>query len=394
MNDFCSKRRKQKKLTTIKQKKHNELNEITERMQGMICPPILIPEALNCSGRGVCVSESLCSCESGWTGRGDFAFGAPTCSINIIAVKVLWAITSALHFLEIFYSLSFVVRKYRAKRRLFLSIFVGILALLTNICFFIVGLTRAVDTDSRVIGSDPFITILFSFGAMTFWWTAHVFTFIFIELVITQSRIWVKDGGKTIQTLKQMKLGLSFSSLVSTIACILPIGMLGAKTAYLTQSLATTHYVLLAGGMVVTGFFMIPRFARMVLSAINDTTKCFPGKNQKLERMAQKLNKFIKELRNQALMNISTALIFGFWPLLQIAGSSYFLPFAWSTVAFTIAIGLHTISPAKDNDSSANDSQKTNNFSSNQLVPDTFSSNNQHAQEPFNAPEYPSFSTS
>ena len=309
------------------------------------CPGVLAPETQTCSGRGTCVSENWCACPDGWTGQGDFAFGAPSCAVNIPAIQALWALVALVHVGTFAFALHFLRVKRAQGTKSQAPMYLGLLVVINNIGLIITGLTRAIDP-LRTIGSDPTATVFFSIAAAAFWSATHVFIYAFLQLSIKQARMGREEDAQ--KYLKHLKISLPVSNIASLVASMLPLGMLGASNALQVQQLATSHYIILALELVVTGGILTPYFVKKVVHDIKQAISKNPDKSEKLVQVEAKLQRLQTELRNQMATNVLFAALMGFWPFLQVYGSSYFLPFAWTSAAITECLALYVNLPVTD----------------------------------------------
>ena len=329
--------------------------KVSKKMAGE-CPPILVPETLNCSGRGICASATNCICEDGWTGVGDFAFRSASCAINIKAIQALWGLLACLQFVLAFASVVFLRIKSQQKSRPLSPILLGSFVLLFSTCLGATGMIRAVDP-LRTIGTDGAATALFCIGTSAFWTAVNIFIYAFIDLALRQSKMGRNDQLNN-KLLYHMKISLPVSDVFSVVSCLVPFGMLNATNAGEVQQLATAHYVLSAAALFVAGIWLAPYFVGRVVSEISEIASHNPAKSGKLQQIVAKLQRFQKELRNQTVTNVVLAVFFGFWPFLQISGSSYFLPFAWTSGAILGFLGLYVNLPVSDKKSSSNQHEK------------------------------------
>jgi hypothetical protein len=336
-------------------------------MNGFDCPPILAPETQNCSGRGLCLSASVCDCPDGWTGIGDFAFGAPSCAINVKAVAALWGLAGTLHFFVFCFALYYLKVKSKQTNRSKTPLLLGVLILGSSTFMCTTGWIRAI-SPLRTIGSDPAVTVTFVIGATCFWSGCHTFIYSFIALSLKQARIFRTNDETKERTLLHLKISLPISNAFSMVGCLVPLGMLSATNAFTVSSLATAHYVILALELAVTGLWLTPLFVRGMISEIKQVSGQQTGqKSQILQSITSKMERFLAELRNQSITNITCAGLFGFWPFLQVYGSSYFLPFAWTSGAIVGALGLYLNLPVAKESSGKGSSSATGDKDNSQL---------------------------
>lgn len=312
------------------------------------CPPILAPETANCSGRGECLSATVCDCLPGWTGHGDFVFSQPTCSVNLDVIRGLWGACAAVNAALFLFAIYYLIQKTAQQKTRSKSPKVyGICTFTQGLAMLITGSLRA-SAPERVIGTDTAVTVFFFIGSTACWIAAHVFIYSFISLAIKQTRV-VREADEE-RILLHMRMSLPVSSTISTIACIMPLAMLGSSSEPVTSALATTHYVVLAVSLCIAGLWLAPSFVGLLMVHINDVTSQQAGntKNQVLAKISAKMRRFQTELRNQVVSQLALACLMGFWPFLQVSGSSYFLPFAWSSGAFIHALGMYLHLPVSE----------------------------------------------
>jgi hypothetical protein len=72
------------------------------------------------------------------------------------------------------------------------------------------------------------------------------------------------------------------------------------------------------------------------------------------------MDRFENELRKQAILNVVMAFLMGFWPFLQVYGSSYFLPFAWTSGTLVAVLGLYLNLPVQDSKESTRNTSENN----------------------------------
>ena len=111
------------------------------------------------------------------------------------------------------------------------------------------------------------------------------------------------------------------------------------------QILASCHYVISAIEVVIAGIILVPKFVKSVCSEIDSvmSSKKDIRPDNRLVLILDQLNRFMMYLWRVAIINFVLACLFGFWPFLQINGSSYFLPFAWTSGTIPVYLGLYII---------------------------------------------------
>ena len=319
------------------------------------CPPIFFPDTVNCSGRGVC-SFGACVCNPGWTGHGDFVLGSPTCGINIAAIQALWALLGIIHLVIVQPStIRFLWMKYKQPSSIKSSVYMGVFIFISSACFLITAWNRVAHPVTGTIGTNPVSTVFFAFGVGTFWTATHFFAYAFIDLSMKQARLSRNHDEANQRMFFQMKIQFFISACVAFVAGLLPIGMLGTDSFKVVQNLATSHYLISALEVALAGLFIVPHFIKIIITEIKDAIATRPpGKDDgRLSYVLWRLQRFLKELRNQAIINVIFACLFGFWPFLLINGSSYFLPFAWTSACVTEILAFHVSSPVKEGKTSS-----------------------------------------
>jgi hypothetical protein len=320
------------------------------------CPPLLSPESTNCSGRGVCISSTWCECAEGWTGVGDFAFGSPTCNVNISAVKALWGILGVVHFIQIFCALYFLKLKLEKQRKSsdrMISTVMVLLNLIGNVFFCSTALIRVVYTTTRTIGSDALTTVLFTFGCAFFWTMIHIFVYSFMLLAYSQAMRGLQHSNWS-PSLKRFRMVLLVSATCSVVFCLAPLGMLANKNTQGFADFATVHYVGLGVNCFITGSLVLPVFIRRLMHEIKRGQDAIidnlnGSKAEYFERLYQRIARFLSQSLGQIWSQSFFALLFGCWPFLQVSGSSYFLPVAWISGCSGGFLIMYVSAPVKRN---------------------------------------------
>jgi hypothetical protein len=309
------------------------------------CPALLYPETLLCSGRGVCIINA-CQCEAGWEGLGDFSFGR-ACSINVAAVTGLWATTAVAELLLFLFALHYLINKRKQFKRISSSaLWVGICTVLHSALFGACAILRASHVDTLAIGSNAVLTVLFSLGTASFWVSGHLTVYTF---VVFQSKQATKGFLKREFALlvHRLRVFIPISASLAVVACMFPLGMLNATDESQVFSFGAAHYLILAVLIFNCACVYIPillrpleKDIRLAISANTSATAV-----SSYSQILQKLIQFRMDLRNQAVGNVITALLFGAWPFLQNRASSYWLPLAWVSAAFVAGKDLYVLMP-------------------------------------------------
>jgi hypothetical protein len=309
------------------------------------CPAILSPETLVCSGRGVCTSNG-CQCDLGWEGLGDFAFGK-SCSINVNAVRGLWATAAAVQVLVFFHSIYYLFRK----RKQFNSVtstalWVGILTCSHSIFLVTSSLIRATHVETLAVGSDRTLTALMTLGMACFWTSQHltIFTFVYFQLKQAAKGFLKNDLEKQVF---RLRVYIPASAAIAVVGCLLPLGMLAATNETDVFVYGILHYLILAMVIFNCAFIYLPALVRPLESDIEKAINADSGNAAvaSYKQILSKLKQFRTELRNTAIPNVCCAVIFGSWPFLQSRASSYWLPIAWLSAGYALTKDLQMLMP-------------------------------------------------
>ena len=151
----------------------------------MVCPPIVFPETLLCSGHGSCNgSSSVCVCDDPGTWMGTSDFVAKTyqaCQVHrpsLLALNVLATISCTVA------SVVFVVWAKHYFKRFTLRSKEGMFAIsvgLSSIFFTITCVLRLAYFGEKFIGVDVLTTVLWLLGSSAFWLETVLFLFLIFE---------------------------------------------------------------------------------------------------------------------------------------------------------------------------------------------------------------------
>ena len=348
----------------------------------------LFPETAACSGRGTCVASTcLCDDPTTWTGVGDFVKGARGCDINIKASQALWALVSIANALAFAWCVAYlrakIVRLPKRTPRAVVAasgLPLGWLVLMATASLVALGALRASDPTGTPIGTDVAATVLLALASGGFWSAVPVYISTLLALNVKQARI--KDAAMR-ERMHRAETVLTRALpplwLITVVACFCaPLAMLGTNDAGLTFSLASAHYLLLALNMLLYALLataMVQPLIRDLRDAIggaggggsaaaaspslkgdsapsgttgtaNSGTVVTNNSNANavLKDIADSLQVFIRDLHQQAGVNLVVALFFGCWPFLQ-RQASLQLPVAWLSAALVMANTIRTVYP-------------------------------------------------
>lgn len=290
----------------------------------------LAPGGVDCSGNGNCVNttgSSTCLCDEGWLGIGDFALVSEDCDQFVIAIRALWGLCAALHgilFLAGLYNVrdSFMFRSTR-ESRLFIG---GVTA--SALCISTTGILKVVDFETFVIGKDPLVTVIFSFGTLFFWSACIIFVKTLSEFYTRKMQMLYTSERKTIA------FPLRFVFVCNVLGCLSPIGCLAAPDVCTLFGLS--HYFLLAFLIIALGGYWNRYFSESFLQALMEVDNFAKkdgggargqGTNTDLGRLIGWVQ-FVKNQTTQlAIGNFLIAVIMA-WPFM-LRKASYQLAIAW-----------------------------------------------------------------
>jgi len=302
--------------------------------------------------------NEVCVCPAGWTGIGDFVFGAPSCNINIIAITVLYAVLLALHVGGALYTIRYIKIKFEVanpqQRQGCLppGVLLGILVLFFDLTMAAVAALRISAPGTRVIGTDPACTVLFSVGCCTFYATGfqHITDFLNINMAHLREKTKI---AVTLKTLLQRLLPVYMTmASISTLGAVL--AMLGATSANMMQAFASWHYLGCTAVFSFFGWYMVPTLLKPLTQEVRNSialmdklaTSNTTAQRGELSAVLTRLERFLKESRNQVFGNFVLCILFGAWPLLT-SLSSYFLPISWMSAGAVTSIAVRLGMPSE-----------------------------------------------
>ena len=274
------------------------------------CPPLLVPQSQNCSGRGICISSTSCDCQDGWTGLGDFAFESPSCNIYIPAIQALWSILAFFQLLSLLFAIYYLRIKHKQSRLVArLPITMGYLFVVAASLLFCCAVLRATDF-RRTIGSNVAVTLLFSLGTGTFWVSAHVFAYAFMEATNRRAMVFkASQQEQWLLSLQTVKISLIVTGILSFVFCLCPLGFLSSNSSSEFLIFGSLHYLGTGTSIFITGTFFIPRFTGNLqkdLENISIDVNIVP-----LQKVLFKVKLFNRILRQQVLTQWLLAFLFG-----------------------------------------------------------------------------------
>ena len=297
------------------------------------------------------MSATTCQCVvPGWSGRGDFAFESPGCQTHVEAVRALWSIVAIVHFVEIFFAIRFFTsRTVKRKTTSKLPYIMTALMICYDMLFIAVGMIRAINVETRTIGTDPGLTVLFCLGATCYWAMIQIFTVLFVDIVHRQAMFFQKRK-EWIIPVHRLKKVVGVMGGFSVIFSMAPLGMLACTDSICFQVLGGIHYVGLGCCILVSGVVLVPVFTKKLENAVQmGKNALIEGLNSNLlegfAKLIGRLKFLNRTLLRQSIPQFILALLFGLWPYLQVYGSSYFLPLAWTSGACVASLILHLHMP-------------------------------------------------
>ena len=309
------------------------------------CPPILAPETQNCSGRGVCIDSAHCFCEPGWTGAGDFVFGAPSCAVNILAISILWSLAAVLEFACIILTINF----YRRKKKLVKAItksqtmFVAS-CFVHNGAWAICGILRVSRSELKTIGAEPVVTTIYVLGMLALTFAVDSYIYIFLEMAIHQSKM------NPNMNVPRMKLYVVMVNVIILVTVWFPEFMLAASDSQTARHIISAHNYLMALGFLILLFMVIPSvigsFVRDIKLALKNNQK--RTGSSILAPVAKKMILLERIANGLCIHQIIVTTTIGTWQFLLVEGSPYWVPIlAIPSATIQIAIIINLTPPRK-----------------------------------------------
>jgi hypothetical protein len=187
-------------------------------------------------------------------------FGAPSCSINLMAVQILWALTLVVHTvclvlsIESLYRYSTTFKRNHHDDRLYHSygFWFAISCFTMAASMIIIGVLKIVDPEIQ-IGQSPVVTPFFAIGYVGFWNSSFFYLVVFLKLNAKNKRIqnaaFKQDFRKVIHILKMaIPVGIFFN----TVWASFPLFMLAAPNRTVVMVLGAFHYM--GAAVTLVGF--------------------------------------------------------------------------------------------------------------------------------------------
>ncbi len=151
-----------------------------------------------CSYHGTCEEVTgNCKCDDGWTGIGDFSTdGGVHCSINIIAIKVLWILVLVSFPLLLYSSVKLFLIKFQTRKmKSFFglvtdpSITIAICFILSSLFACILSILKIVDQETYSLASNPVATVLFYFFYSSLLIGVSSYILILVTFIISHAKV-------------------------------------------------------------------------------------------------------------------------------------------------------------------------------------------------------------
>jgi hypothetical protein len=271
--------------------------------------------------------NSQCICSEGWIGVGDFVSGSPACHLNVAGVRAIWGLVCSFHTLNIPLAVLFLLVKPKRHRRFYRDkiTIAGILVLLSSIFLSALGFVRTIDV-TRTIGTDPAATALFTLSSICTWSFLPLLANILLKLLYgglrarnEEEKLRIEKMITTLSTVLPVTWGLCMLASISPL-----FALINPADPQLMYGAAAFHFLMLAFAMVllcVMTMKVVPPLIVDIDSVLNERP------DPRLESIRWKFKRFLLEIRNQALVQSTSAGLFGCWPYLQ-RYSSYEVPLA------------------------------------------------------------------
>jgi hypothetical protein len=264
------------------------------------CPPLLPPMMANCSGIGVCVSSTYCACPEGFTGRGDFAYNSPSCTMHVRTIQGLYSFWAFVNFGAVIFALYYLMKKLQQRKHVYefrdLSPFVlGVCSLASFSFMGTSGAIRAAFPDTQTIGTNAAVTVCYFLGVWAFWMAIHAFAYGFLKLIYLQTQVFSSWDTKQKLLVELQKL-LTTTAFLASCTCFIPLGMLAQPSTETFFIFGAFHFLGIAVLTLGCGIF-IPRFCQRlevaIESVLNHSENIKTGNNN-LNRVLGRLRRFRK----------------------------------------------------------------------------------------------------
>jgi len=319
------------------------------------CPRVLFPFAATCSGSGTCVDAQTCLCPAGFTGLGDFAIGAPTCAISIVAVQVLYSVLAVSHCLVLGFVVVAVHRHlsthtrataYVMRRRMLSAA----LLFISSVLLMALGIVRASNPTALTIGTSPVITVLFCFGAAFFWAHLCVFATAVLDMTLRHMRTRSERVDESAQRVAMLvSKGTPLIVIISVGLCLVPLLLLATKNPDAWYAIILLHIV---GIGLLCLFLAVAVLHRVTGPLIREVSAAIVSAEARgadtvtLRQGRDKLRRTTNDIVQQGLFNVFIASPFGLLPGLQQV-ASYWEPVAFTAAAFVAISSLYLDLPTQ-----------------------------------------------
>lgn len=290
-------------------------------------PPACLRDTQNCTGYGIGCHGGECICQEGRTGRGDFVSGSPACHLDVIAVRVLWGLLIVAHALHLVYALHYLYTRPKRGKKWYrdFPFIAGVAAFISSLSFVPLGLIRVIDP-GMTIGTSVAATILFMTASMGFWTVIHIITHIYTSLLTRSLRGRPEAERNRIAPLvSRFSRAIPIGWITSMLACLSVVfTLINPNDPWIMFGFAAGHFIL-AAVLMFLAMILFLFVVGPILDDLESVNRKTP--DERLQRVAQKIDRLRKEIRNQAMIQILMSGIFGYWPYAQ-RFSSYELPIA------------------------------------------------------------------
>lgn len=291
-------------------------------------------------------------------GAGDFVFGSPSCEINLLYVKIMWslnAVSNAFVLLVLVFAVNAILlpnlrNPNKMKRStLIRKCFFFATLFVYAVSIIIVGIFRASNPRTTAIGTHPVTTIFFALGSGAFWAASLQFIYSFMMFSKSQTRFQDEDYSSNEKRLLVM-MGIMAVFVILSQAVV--VAMLGVTNSTQMYALGCVHYILISCIELACGLLMVPAYLGPLIKSLAESVDSTHVQNHnstqrsKVQAVLDKIVRFRKELRNNALLHVPLAAAIGFWPFLQ-AQSSYWLPIAYFSSALLVLLALYIENPVR-----------------------------------------------
>ena len=226
----------------------------------MPCPIPLAPDNVVCGHGGICLPENAsCACADGWSGRGDFVFGEPSCNIYLPAIKYLWVPVFVVHLSVLPFSVRYLTKivskassgTFETARTSFIF---GLCMVFANTFMAATAILKYLNPD-QTLGTDGAVTTTFFIGSSTFYAGATMAVWLFLQINMKNAKI---REGEFRQKFSKIFRDFQRYNPITLFSAILwmsmPMYMLASSSSEAFFGLALVHYVGAAITMISVSF--------------------------------------------------------------------------------------------------------------------------------------------